>query len=296
MKTTPAKLPLHFSLALMLGLGPMLLTAAPIDPATPEGHLQISRKVYCSLEDGRAVTYTWQGRVYSRIPGERDRLLFLVEGMNVRQCGAAEDPKRGKGYRLVSREIMLYKDPASGEILRQWENPFTGQTLEVQHVANDPVNFGDYELDRRGKPSRSNIEIKDNVFLLGFEVPLFYPNPLAGDYQDYVGGTYHATEMFHFSGNAEQLLNSEEESDAIAIAWVRISQWLPWMKMGSRAGLLYTSAAGKRLKRWDDLSDDLKQEIKSRYAEYREPPPLDDQRRNATSWSEFKKLIDAAKQ
>ncbi|NJO12228.1 MAG: DUF1838 family protein, partial [Gammaproteobacteria bacterium] len=45
------------------------------------------------------------------MPGERDRLLFKVEGMNVRQCGTVEDPQRGQGYRLVSRESCCTASP-----------------------------------------------------------------------------------------------------------------------------------------------------------------------------------------
>jgi hypothetical protein len=39
----------------------------------------------------------------------------------------------------------------------------------------------------------------------------------------------------------------------------------------------------------------MKAEIESRYPIYRNPPPLDDQRPNETSWTYFKNLIDARK-
>ena len=80
--------------------------------------------------------------MYSRVQGEADRLLFRVEGMNIRACTSIKDPERGDGFRMVSRELLFYQDPKTGEIMNQWTNPWTGETVEVLHVANDPVNWG----------------------------------------------------------------------------------------------------------------------------------------------------------
>ena len=43
-----------------------------------------------------------------------------------------------------------------------------------------------------------------------------------------------------------------------------------------------------KLKSFDELSDTMKAEIDKHYPEYRNPPPLDDDRRNVTSWMYFK--------
>ena len=72
------------------------------------------------------------------------------------QCTAIvkDSEKRGKGYKLVSREILLYKDPKTGEVLSKWENPWSGETVDVLHVANDPVNFTNLRRSGRdGKPA-----------------------------------------------------------------------------------------------------------------------------------------------
>ncbi|WLT37260.1 DUF1838 domain-containing protein [Synechocystis sp. B12] len=84
----------RFFPALLSPLSVVLLVAGMGSPAVqalelgePEGQLQALRKVFCSTEDGQPIIYWWEGKTYSRIPGEPDRLLFLVEGMNIRQCG-----------------------------------------------------------------------------------------------------------------------------------------------------------------------------------------------------------------
>ena len=123
-------------------------------------------------------------------------------------------------------------------------------------------------------------------------IPLFYTNPLGGDYQKYVGGTYHATEMFNFMGDVESLVHPTRPAN-VQVGWVRMSDWLPWMRMEGRIGVIYMHTAGKKLEDFDSLPDVMKEEIAKNYPEYTEPPPLDDGRPNETSWTYFKKRIDA---
>ncbi|MEM9842253.1 MAG: DUF1838 family protein, partial [Pseudomonadota bacterium] len=106
------------------------------DPTVAEDALAIMRKVMCSTVDDQPEVYWWHGMALSRKMGERDRHIFNVEGMNIRACSTIQDDELGTGLHLVSREILLYKDPETGEVLSTWENPWTGNTVDVLHVAN----------------------------------------------------------------------------------------------------------------------------------------------------------------
>ena len=219
--------------------------------------------------------------------GERDKHLFNVEGMNVRSCKTVTDDARGTGYKLVSREILLYKDVETGEVLKTWENPWTGDEVQVMHVANDPVNFETYEVGRDGKPTTFGGDVLGDRFQMSFTVPLFYPNPLASEFQSEIGGTYHATEMFNFLGRVDELTDSSDTTD-VAVGWARMSDWLPWMQMAGRDGIIYMHTAGRKLNSWDELSETMKSEIRDHYPEYVAPPPPDDDRKNMTSWKYYK--------
>jgi hypothetical protein len=271
--------------------------ARKLDLSNPDDALQAYRKIQCSTEDLAPVVYHWEGRVYSRVPGEPDRLLFGVSGMNVRQCVTVTDPKRGKGVRMVSRELMLYLDPVTGEPLKTWTNPWTGQTVDVIHVANDPVNMRApmFSVDEKGEPFSLKARIENGRVFMPIEVPLFYRNPLAGDYQDYVGNQYHAMEIFDFIADQSDLQDGSKPRAKASIAWVRIAEWLPWMKMGSRPGVTVTNATGQAIGDINDLPPVLLNQIKTNYPIYMSPPPADDARPNETSWTYFKKLIDAKK-
>ena len=67
----------------------------------------------------------WGAPVYTggARTGRPEQVLFEAEGLNIRTCTAVEDPARGKGWRLVSREILLKLDPKTGEVVHTWTNP-----------------------------------------------------------------------------------------------------------------------------------------------------------------------------
>jgi hypothetical protein len=277
-----------------------LATAAParmLDPAKPEDASEIMKRTQCGEADGKAAVYHWAGNVYSRVQGEPDRLLFKGEGMNIRQCVAVNDPVRGKGWRQVSREVMLYLDPKTGEVLRKWTNPWSQETVDVLHIANDPVNGRPtFARGADGKPYTINLRREGRWFFMPIEVPLFYENPLTGAYQDYVGGKYHAMEIFDFAFDANEMLDTKNPTAYPTVSWVRISDWMPWMKMRGRQGQLVFNAMGNKLKSYDELPKVLKDEIARTYPTYTAPPPGDDARPNATTWTVFKAMIDAQRQ
>jgi len=196
----------------------------PLDLASPDDALLVQQRMQCAT-DSSAVTYWWQGTVWSRVSGERDRMLFTFQAMNTRACASLNDPAKGRGYRMVSRELVFYTDPATGQVLRTWKNPWTGKEIDVMHVSNDPVNMSAPQFARGpdGPFKMSNLVEKDGTAFMSSIVPLFYVNPLAGDYQENVGGQYHAMELFNFFAPMAQLTNrSLATVPDVQIHWSRV--------------------------------------------------------------------------
>ncbi len=253
---------------------------------------EISAKSTCGTLDQGITRYgIFEGRAFSRVPGEKDRHIFNVLGINTRQCAQLNDAERGQAFRSVSREVMLYLDPETNELMDQWKNPWTGDTVEVVHVANDPVNM----RAARYEDEATEITARRYGDLLAFssEVPLFYDNPLGGNFQEYVGGTYHAMEIFNNFYNTDEMLNPEKRVERSWIAWTRVAQWLPWMQMGSKPGLMIINATGSSEFDRRAIPENLRSVLEARYPSYFEPPPLDDTRPNETSWTVFRKKVEA---
>lgn len=262
--------------------------ATPLDPNNAKDALTIARKIQCSTVDGEPVVYWWHGKAYSRRQGEKDVHLFDVEGMNIRSCSKITDENMGEGYALVSREILLYKDKVTGEPLVTWDNPWTGETVKVMHVANDPVNFEQYETGRDGKPATWTGETGGGQWWYRSTFPLWYPNPLASEFQAEIGGTYHATELFNFFGRTDDLFDRSTTTAKVTVGWSRMSDWLPWMMMNGREGIFWVHTAGRKLDSYDELSDTMKAYIAEYEPDYSSPPPTGDPRDNMTSWKYYK--------
>lgn len=281
----------------LLALALVLATPAAariLDPAVPADALELMKRTQCGAKDGEPAVYYWSGAIYSRVAGEPDRHLFDGEGMNIRQCVAVNDPVRGKGYRQVSREVMFYTDPATGKIVREWTNPWTGETVEVVQIANDPVNSRpSFPTGTDGKPYTVDIKRVGPWAQMRVEVPLFYHNVLGGDFQDYVGGKYHAMEIFDFAMSAQEFYDTTNQTAYPSVSWVRISDWMPWMKMRGRQGGIVFNAMGAKLKSYAELPAMIRDEIAANYPTYTAPPPGDDARPNETTWTVYKKRVEA---
>lgn len=289
-------------LSLAFGLTSLMsfqLNAAPIDLNTPDGATIASRKIQCSTVDDKPVFFSWDGKLFSRRMGEPDQHLFDVEGYSVRACATVDGGKKGKSFKLVTREILLYKDKKTGKPLKTWLNPWTNEEVDVFQVLNDPVNQPvRFNRDENGKvlPYAAKFMAKqqDDRWWLTLPVPLFYHNPLAGDYQKQVGGVYHATELFNFLGDIDSLVDEKTDTADVQVGWVRISDWLPFMMMSGREGGIYIHAAGRKLDKFDDVSDSMKAFIAAEAPKYSVPPPTNDTRPNDTSWTTYKKDVPGA--
>lgn len=280
---------------------------SPTAPTTPQARVMLDmnnaddvvksdRKLQSSLKDGEEVVYYWEGNVYTRIAGEKDRHLFHYWGMNVRASKGFTDPVKGYGYRLVTREVLFYLDPKTNEVVRTWKNPWTDEEVDVVHITNDPVNAPiSWARGERGAAKFRGQQIEDK-FMYTYEIPLFYANPLAGEYQDYVGGTYQAMEIFNFIADKDELLDASKNVAYPTVSWTRISKLLPWMKMGDRQGYMIFSGSGKKMRGgYDALPEGIRKEIATNHPIYNHAPPLDDARPNETSWTYFKKVMEKKK-
>jgi hypothetical protein len=272
----------------------LALATMPVSHSFAQNSEEVSAKDFarmrCALDESD-VYIQWRGNVYGQIEGERQKLLFDILGVNVARCLQSATG----GWDLVTRELQLYRDPSTGETIHTWTNPWTSEVVPVMHVANDPVSHPlapkPYMAQRAG-----------DRLVFSVDVPLTYPNPLAGatEFEPYGNQPlYQAIEMFRFFIPADSLraakakpgtaAASEETPrlNEVTLAWTRVSPWLPWMKMGARPGTLVSSAVGVKLPSYDALDPALRAEIDGRLPRYRFAPRCVPAARNVTSWTSF---------
>lgn len=274
--------PVWQSIAILALLGSSSLACRAQAPSpviatrSPHGSVEELVKLRCAL-DGQEVLTAWTGEVYAFVPDEAPRRLFAVTGMNIARC-----IRVGDGWHLTSRELMYYLDPATGRVLDRWHNPWTDETVPVVHVANRLVQnpLGPVAITRtQGRAT------------LALDIPVFYPNPLAGDPATRAYSPqahYVAAELFAFETSASDLDAPGRASvPAMTFTWHRVGPWLPWMNMGARPGQLVYSAHGRKLAAFAELPTSLREEISARLPLYRHAPRCIVDARNVTSWTYF---------
>ncbi len=235
--------------------------------------------------DGSDTVMWWSGLIFAVIPGEKPTLLFEFEGINVARLEHQPDGS----WRMLTREYAVYKDPRTGEILDRWQNPFTKEDVSVFNVQNDPVNSNFGSLGRDGKPRMLPLLEIGGDCILGFDVPLAYPNPISQEKfpEHSTGPTYTGSEHFGFYARMDELSDPGITSAPTFLAWFREGPWLPWMKMGQRSGLMVYSGYGKKLMGGIDQIPPVFLAHLRKYAPKYLSAPTEFVTPNATSWTVF---------
>jgi hypothetical protein len=267
----------------------LYMTAAALDLGVPAENYESFLRTRCSL-DGSEVVFYWSGEIYSFPKDEAGLLLFICDGYNISRL----EPTDG-GYRMLSREVFVYRDPETGSILDSWANPMTSDTVRVVHVWNDPVNAllprrqGDWEF------SMPYTSLGDSAVSWDLNIVLCYPSPLPADSFPLYSGSnsYQGSEMFHFFVRTADLEDPDLPSVPCLISWTRVGQWLPWMEMGSRPGWLLYSCTGRKLPGgYAELPADLRAFVESGHPGFTSSPD-EYTRPNETSWTYFRKLLES---
>lgn len=242
-------------------------------------------KTRSSLDPTQSSFLCWTGAIYAFVPGGKRNRLFKMVGISASRC----IPTGEEAWDFTSRELTYYLDPKTGEILRQWENPWTGELLTVMHVANNPVQGyfkGEFP---------ALVDGESTTFV--FDLFSTYPNPLATDpkFADYSPNpTYQAAELFKITVPTAELLDPEVLSvSKLQLCWDRVGPWVPWMKMGDRPGQLIYSAYGVKVNSFTELPQLLQDEMNTRMPLYKNAPSSCLDVEDSTSWLYFQKHFDA---
>ncbi|MCU0375178.1 MAG: DUF1838 domain-containing protein [Chitinophagaceae bacterium] len=109
----------------------------PLNLSEVKDNLDAYLKMRASLDTTEQPVFYASGKIYAYEPDKPWRHLYDFEMYNIART---QKMPGDSGYYLLTREMLVYKDPKTGEILKNWTNPWTGEVVEVLPVWNDPVN------------------------------------------------------------------------------------------------------------------------------------------------------------
>ncbi|MBM3158149.1 MAG: DUF1838 family protein [Bacteroidetes bacterium] len=247
-------------------------------------------KVRGSLSPADEVVFYAKGSIYAYDPEKPWKHLFNFEMFNIAR---SERLPGDSGWKLITREMLVYQDPKTNEILSSWKNPWTKEEVEVMHVWNDPVNqqfrYGAFKVpyQRMGN---------DRLGIFN-DVPLSYPSPLTkNEWPEHSrSDVYQGAELFNFFCSEKELNNKKIVNATADVSWTRFSDFLPWMKMSSLPGNLLYQGRGYKLKNgYADLPAVIKTFVENNFPEYAHAPATYTTP-NMTSWRYFKKVMEERK-
>jgi hypothetical protein len=260
-----------------------------LDLDKPKDNLRALLKLQADLSGADALS-GFPGKVWGWVPGKGNTLLFNTYGIGCSHIEEAED-----GYRFYHRELLYYTDPKTNEVLDTWENPYTGKTVEVRHILNDPVNrFYPFSGGRFSPPYAYEVHGNDIVFQISVfrfqESPMSraeYPMHSADD-------NYQSAELWGMIGRIEEVMDPDVTSASCVTSWSRISQWLPFMEMGDAPGIMaFHSHSYKLMGGVAELPPQILAYTEKNYPKYLESPKeWLGMKENKSQVTESKKEID----
>jgi hypothetical protein len=102
-----------------------------VDWASPADNLAAFGRLWASLDE--PVIGAFHGLMYARLLGRRLIPLFNYEGTGVMHARLEPDGRLA----IKSRETGFFTALGTREVLEWWDNPLTGERVEVYHFYND---------------------------------------------------------------------------------------------------------------------------------------------------------------
>lgn len=220
-----------------------------LDLRSGRGNQLAYARIQGDIDWGKQKYFWFKGYIMGVEPQKRIRNLLGATGfgairLNLRPDGVIE---------RLCREIILYTDLQTGEVIPEWKNPITNETVKVVHVDNDPFNYlieqfypvppSHRQLPGAPPPERRPFVLPwqqhGGTLAMETHIHLAFPNPLQPDKwpRESAGTVAQVSEMFAHHIPVAEMQNPKITGLDYAGVWNRITPWLPWMLMGQRPGM-----------------------------------------------------------
>ena len=227
----------------------------PLDFTNPRDNLYAFGKTWGTFSEDPVIS-VFHGAMYAYNGITRLAPLFGYAGTGITKCRFVGEGANER-MQMRGKETGFFYDLKSWDIIDHWDNPFTGETVEVYPFLNDKIG-GELTLQMPklyvGDDPEHGVHMNENVdsnadgslpFILpwatyGDEVLLEwdyaheYPNPVtpAAYPKASTGPMINPSEHFVIYTSKEQLEDRDLASAHFRAGFSRVSPYWPWMRMG----------------------------------------------------------------
>lgn len=225
----------------------------PLDVLDPRENLHAFARMWGTLGP-RAVLSGYQGVQYAVIGKQRARALFGYCGFgNIRNVLQPDG-----SVQVMGKECAYFTDLATGQVMDHWDNPWTGERVEVYNFFNDKFRghlgltrkvfkVGDGETVNNDHTSGAKPAAAEpfllpwqkigDQYLLSWDYAHEYTNPVTpeGWPRASSGRRINPSEHFTLYTPAAEIEDRDRPSARYMGGFTRQAPWWPWMKMGPGA-------------------------------------------------------------
>lgn len=250
-----------------------LSTPKAINP-TDEDHLDfLHRKLLYALDE-RPVFWWKRGTKYGVIEGEAKPMWNMWVFFVQRVISHRQD-----SFDVASLEAVYLTDLVSGNLLENWHNFYTGETLpvpgrlmgpETQTFRKDGSSIAasplpGLEIERTHTLGPATV-VGDDVWLSFDSSAIVTRTNIAGTPQ------FRINDLETFNAKLSDVLDSDQPSASASATLHLISSWQGWLGMGDRPGSQVTRLIARKVFQFEDIAAELQRLIKHSYPEIAADP------------------------
>jgi len=191
--------------------------------------------------------------------------MFSMINYNVTRWRQAEEHK----YLATMNEVALFTRFDTDEVITHWDNPYTGETVEVQQYLTGPIEIENglegTVTDETATMKPKNMEwwtVGGKLFIPS-RSQFRFPNPLRPEVwpKASVGPTFHWDSFIFLMAEIADIENPDLTMAPAISHYQETLNWNPWMLMGQRPGRQLSRGYGCKLRSLDEMPANLRASI-----------------------------------
>lgn len=231
----------------------------PLDPSNPDHNLLIFRKLAHTMDD--SLTFFWANL---RRMGQEGPIATPMWDIKLAAVVAARDMGDDGTYETTTISMVAYTDTTTGEVLETFDNPWTGETVDISLFPARPA--------------------KRTITRDGINSPLVERENTIVDHDSPIGPSYiHGNRVWTY-GDDKTTLRSEDEERRLLFGvedWSSYSgalsdvadpangnplsdwyfndilTWSPWLNMAGYPGNMISRGFGAKVRAFDEMPADI---------------------------------------
>ena len=228
----------------------------PLNNLQPADKLNTMIRMMARTDGGIAIR--WMDGVLSGIVEQQTQDLLGVSQQIFSRHRRNEDGS----FEAVYLELVYFTDLATGEVLEEWDNPYTGRATAVPTQALGPTQFHiplslkvvnqPFPIEGIRNDHWMETAPSDGTEIIFQERINSYVPPMTDG-----GAPIEFYEIFKFRAPTNAVLGSDAPHVSSLVDKLNVISWRPWMDMDEIDGVSMSQGSGRVITDYDDLPSDL---------------------------------------